>query len=128
MGRRVLWTKHRSSGPLPGGCFLLHYVCSEAESHTSSERSTRGCRLPEKASVKKSSRGVLTAEKALAYKPPIDAAADANRRRTLPWKCRAHLPDLGREWVLFSLEALTFGWGSRALRKKFRNAVDKESR
>jgi hypothetical protein len=42
-------------------------------------------------------RSALTAREGRAYIASIDADADACRRQTLPLKCRAALPDLGRE-------------------------------
>ena len=42
-------------------------------------------------------QGALTAGEGPAYIAFIDADADACRRQTLPLKCRAALPDLGRE-------------------------------
>jgi hypothetical protein len=65
----------------------------------------KGCRR----TVKKTSRSVLTPEPAGAYKAPIDAAAHARRRQTLPRNCRADLPDLGREWKPFPRERLPSG-------------------
>ena len=59
--------------------------------------------------VKKTSWAVLTPGKGSAYKAPIDAAADAGRRQTLPRKCRASSPDLGRNRNLFPLERLPSG-------------------